>query len=56
LLRRIFEKAVAGFYRHEIGDQQAVRAQVGLGWDMSARAPGLAALLPGMQTDVILED
>ena len=56
MLRRIFEKAVAGFYRHELGDQRTVRAQVGLGWDMSAPTPGLAALLPGMQTDVILED
>ncbi|MCJ2099461.1 5-methylcytosine-specific restriction endonuclease system specificity protein McrC [Methylobacterium sp. E-046] len=56
LLRRIFEKAVAGFYRHELGGTRSVRVQLGLSWDMAAPTPNLTALLPGMQADVILED
>ncbi|MGU3420815.1 5-methylcytosine-specific restriction endonuclease system specificity protein McrC [Methylobacterium sp. D54C] len=55
LLRRIFEKAVAGFYRHELGRARNVRVQHGLGWDIAVPTPGLAALLPGMQADVVLE-
>jgi len=56
LLRRIFEKAVAGFYRHELGTSWTVRIQPSLGWELSQASPGLAGLLPGMQADVILED
>ncbi len=55
LLRRIFEKAVAGFYRHELGGLWRVRTQLGLGWDAVAPTPGLTALLPGMQADVVLD-
>lgn len=55
LLRRIFEKAVAGFYRHELGGSRRVRVQPSLGWEASKPTPGLAALLPGMQADVVLE-
>lgn len=56
LLRRIFEKAVAGFYRHELAGSRRVRVQLGLNWDTAAPTPGLTALLPGMQADVVLED
>ncbi|CAO4150597.1 5-methylcytosine-specific restriction endonuclease system specificity protein McrC [Methylorubrum extorquens] len=55
LLRRIFEKAVAGFYRHELGGSRRVRVQLGLGWDTAAPTPGLSSLLPGMQADVVLD-
>ncbi|MBB3973365.1 5-methylcytosine-specific restriction enzyme subunit McrC [Hansschlegelia beijingensis] len=56
LLRRIFEKAIAGFYRHELARTWNVRVQHGFDWDMTAPTPGLAALLPGMQADVVLDD
>ncbi|MCJ2117010.1 5-methylcytosine-specific restriction system specificity protein McrC [Methylobacterium sp. J-001] len=56
LLRRIFEKAIAGFYRHELGGAHGVRVQFGLGWHTSAATPGLGSLLPGMQADVVLEN
>lgn len=56
LLRRIFEKAVAGFYRHELAAPWTVRVQSGLGWNVSHASPGSMALLPGMQADVILDN
>ncbi len=55
LLRRIFEKAVAGFYRHELGNQLSVRAHPALGWAVAEPTSGLAALLPGMEADMILD-
>lgn len=55
-LRRLFEKAVAGFYRHHL---QGSHWQVFTGrrrrWPISEQSPGMAAILPGMITDIELE-
>lgn len=57
LLRRIFEKAVAGLYRCELHGQDGwtVSPQKALGWNVTDRSAGLAALLPGMNADVVLQ-
>lgn len=57
LLRRIFEKAVAGLYRYELHDRDgwSVRPQVGLNWALEAPTPGLAAILPSMSADIVLQ-
>ncbi len=57
LLRRIFEKAVAGFYRHELQgrDGWQVRPQAWLGWDPKVPSDGALALLPAMRPDLTLE-
>lgn len=56
LLRRIFEKAVAGLYRHELHERDGwdVRAQATLRWQAELPTPGLAALLPSMAADIVL--
>jgi|TARA_R110000744_G_scaffold61821_6_gene127695 5-methylcytosine-specific restriction enzyme subunit McrC len=57
LLRRIFEKAVAGLYRCELHgvDGWTVAPQKSLAWDVADRSAGLDALLPGMNADVVLQ-
>ena len=57
LLRRIFEKAVAGLYRCELHgrDGWTVSPQRSLAWSVADESPGLAALLPGMNADVVLQ-
>jgi 5-methylcytosine-specific restriction enzyme subunit McrC len=57
VLRYIFEKAVAGFYRHEFHGQDGwrVRSQSPIDWGAEAATKGAAALLPGMIPDLILE-
>ena len=57
LLRNIFEKAIAGFYRHELDGRDGWRVRPGicLGWQVAEQTPGAPALLPGMQTDIVIE-
>lgn len=57
LLRRIFEQAVAGLYRHELHgvDGWRVRPQARLHWQKGPSTPGLASLLPSMAADIILQ-
>ena len=57
LLRQIFERAVAGLYRHELHGVNGwrVRSQAKLHWQKGPSTPGLAALLPSMTADVILQ-
>jgi 5-methylcytosine-specific restriction enzyme subunit McrC len=57
LLRKIFEKAVAGFYRYEIHgrDGWTVSSQKALAWDVTDQSAGLSAWLPGMNADVVLQ-
>lgn len=56
-LRKIFEKAVAGFYRHELRPADGWRVQVQRyqGWQLGPSSSGDIALLPGMVPDIILE-
>lgn len=55
LLRRIWEKAVANLYRHELRTAR-VHTQAGLGWSTADQSKDMASLLPGMQADVIIDD
>ncbi len=54
LLRRIWERAVANLYRHELGGGR-VRVHPGLGWLAQDPTAGMKALLPGMEADVIVD-
>jgi 5-methylcytosine-specific restriction enzyme subunit McrC len=57
LLAKIFEKAIAGFYKYELHGRNGweVSSQPSLRWILASPTPGLAALLPGMRADLILE-
>ena len=57
LLRRIFEKAVAGLCRHELHGRSGwtVSPQKPLKWNLTAGSAGFTAWLPGMNADVVLE-
>jgi 5-methylcytosine-specific restriction enzyme subunit McrC len=55
-LRRLFEFATYGFYRHRLlPEGWKVTHGRHLSWDVSAASPGMSAILPGMQLDVVLE-
>ena len=56
-LRLIFEKAVAGLYRHELHGREGwrVRQQASLTWQAELPTPGLMTLLPSMEADIILD-
>jgi 5-methylcytosine-specific restriction enzyme subunit McrC len=56
LLRRIFEKAVTGFYMHELnGGDWTVSPQKRLDWPADAPTSGLMALLPVMRADIVID-
>lgn len=55
-VRRLFEKAVAGFYRVALKGDWTVRAGVTLRWNSSDRTPGLDAVFPQMTVDMMLEN
>jgi 5-methylcytosine-specific restriction enzyme subunit McrC len=55
-VRRLFEKAVLGFARVELEPQGwLVRGGVSLNWQVSSASEGLAAILPRMVTDIVLD-
>jgi len=55
-LRKLFERAVYGFYRHRLTPSGwSVSRGNRLKWDISMASPGIAAILPGMELDVVLE-
>jgi 5-methylcytosine-specific restriction enzyme subunit McrC len=55
-VRRLFEKAVLGFARVELEPfGWSVRGSVPLTWQVSAGSEGLAAILPRMVTDIVLD-
>ena len=55
-VRRLFEKAVLGFSRIELEPLGwRVRGSTPLEWPVTSATTGLAAILPGMQTDIILD-
>ncbi len=55
-VRRLFEKAVLGFARVELEPLGwSVRGSVPLKWQVSSASEGLAGLLPGMVTDIVLD-
>ncbi|KRR16000.1 restriction endonuclease [Bradyrhizobium jicamae] len=57
LLRSIFEKAVAGFYKHEFHgrDGWKVHPQSWMDWDVISSSTGAHALLPRMKPDLKLD-
>lgn len=56
-LRRIFEDAVAGFYRHELHGRGGwrVQGQAKLQWQQESASSGINDLLPTMAADIILD-
>jgi 5-methylcytosine-specific restriction enzyme subunit McrC len=55
-VRRLFEKAVLGFARVELEPLGwSIRGSVPVEWQVSAASEGLAAILPGMVTDIVLD-
>ncbi len=57
LLRQIFEKAVAEFYRHELHgrDGWKISSQMQFAWEAREATEGLGAILPKMHADVVLQ-
>ncbi|PVE52692.1 5-methylcytosine-specific restriction system specificity protein McrC [Arthrobacter sp. TPD3018] len=57
LLRAIFEKAVAGLYRHELHgrDGWRVNAQKSFHWQAEQPTSGIIGRLPSMAADIVLE-
>jgi 5-methylcytosine-specific restriction enzyme subunit McrC len=55
-VRRLFEKAVGGFFRVTL-EREGWRVQTGgiLDWPVEGASPGLPSILPGMRTDIVLE-
>jgi 5-methylcytosine-specific restriction enzyme subunit McrC len=55
-VRRLFEKAVLGFARVELEPLGwSVRGGIPLNWQVSSESEGLAGILPGMVTDIVLD-
>jgi 5-methylcytosine-specific restriction enzyme subunit McrC len=55
-VRRLFEKAVLGFARVELEPLGwSVRGGSHLDWQVSSASEGLAAILPRMETDIVLD-
>ncbi|ROU00077.1 5-methylcytosine-specific restriction endonuclease system specificity protein McrC [Marinobacter sp. R17] len=55
-LRRLFERAVAGFYRVALASTKwSVMPGQRLYWQKEEESSGISALLPSMQTDIALE-
>lgn len=56
-VRNLFERAVGGFYTVAlIPKGWKVKCGTYLGWQISHRTEGIPAILPGMKTDVTLDD
>lgn len=57
LVRRLFEKAIGNFYAAELPSHGwKVHQGKRLKWQIETASPGIDAVLPGMTTDIILED
>ena len=55
-VRRLFQKAVLGFARTELVPLGwSVRGSVPLHWQVTSKSDGLAAILPRMETDIVLD-
>lgn len=58
MVRKLFEKAIGNFYAIELKPQDGWRVSQGqrFDWPVQEATPGVAAILPGMKTDIILEN
>lgn len=55
-VRRLFERAVGGFYNVVLSPQGwLVRCGGTLGWQIEQKTPGIDQILPTMRTDVVLD-
>jgi 5-methylcytosine-specific restriction enzyme subunit McrC len=56
-VRRLFEKAVGGFYDVVLSpDSWRVDRGTTLGWQIEEKTPGIDRILPTMRTDVVLDN
>ena len=56
-VRRLFEKAIAGFYRNTLVQYGwTVEAGTSLNWQISQNTPGISRILPSMRTDIVLQN
>lgn len=57
LLRKLFERAIGGFYAYHLPKTEGWTVDPGqwLDWPQSCATNGIAALLPRMQTDIVIE-
>ncbi len=57
-VRRLFERAIGNFYAGALSRAAGWRVMPGrrLDWQASAASAGIAALLPGMVTDILIEN
>ena len=56
-LRKLFEKAVAGFYAVTLDKKKwKVYAGKQLSWQVSDKTTGIPAILPGMKTDIVIDN
>jgi len=54
--RRLFEAAVGGFYRTVLGPRGwSVNPGQWIEWPIDTKTSGIDAIMPGMQTDIVLE-
>lgn len=56
-LRSLFEAAAGGLYKAALPAKSwSVRTGTHLTWSVTSASPGIALLLPGMKTDIMIED
>jgi 5-methylcytosine-specific restriction enzyme subunit McrC len=54
-IRKLYERAVGGFYKHRLCAPWRVTTGENIHWPVEAPTSGIAAILPKMVTDVVLE-
>jgi 5-methylcytosine-specific restriction enzyme subunit McrC len=55
-VRKLYEKAVAGFYDVVISAEGwSVRSGTPIAWQVDRKTPGIDSLLPSMRTDIVLD-
>ena len=55
--RRLFERAVGGFYRVVLSSEEwRVTTGGALTWQIDGSTPGINRILPNMQTDIVLDE
>lgn len=55
-VRRLFEKAMAGFFAHELEPKHCrVRTGTRIQWPLVSSTRGLSEILPTMQTDIVID-
>lgn len=55
-VRRLFERAVGGFYSIVLKDRWRVLPGLRLNWPIQERTSGIERILPTMQTDIVLDE